>query len=118
MVLFTLSSLGCSLAPTFGVLVTMRILQGVSYAVMISVGLGLYRVIFPPRALGTIFGLNALAFAVGTAIGPALGGFIISSLSGRGFSISISCGGAAIVFSLISLGRITKRSRALIGPGP
>ncbi|MDT9151144.1 MFS transporter, partial [Escherichia coli] len=59
MVLFTLSSLGCSLAPTFGVLVTMRILQGVSYAVMISVGLGLYRVIFPPRALGTIFGLNA-----------------------------------------------------------
>ncbi|HIC8744769.1 TPA: MFS transporter [Klebsiella aerogenes] len=105
MALFTLSSLGCSLAPTFGVLVTMRILQGVSYAVMISVGLGLYRVIFPPHALGTIFGLNALAFAVGTAIGPALGGFIISSLSWPWlFYINILPGGAAIVFSLISLG--------------
>ncbi|WP_370605324.1 MFS transporter [Citrobacter braakii] len=105
MVLFTLSSLGCSLAPTFGVLVTMRILQGVSYAVMISVGLGLYRVIFPPRALGTIFGLNALAFAVGTAIGPALGGLIISYLSWPWlFYINIPLGGAAIIFSLISLG--------------
>ncbi|MGG6045512.1 MFS transporter [Salmonella enterica] len=105
MVLFTLSSLGCSLAPTFAVLVTMRILQGISYAVMISVGLGLYRVIFPPQALGTIFGLNALAFAVGTAIGPALGGLIISYLSWPWlFYINIPLGSAAIVFSLISLG--------------
>ncbi|EPL9385228.1 DHA2 family efflux MFS transporter permease subunit [Klebsiella aerogenes] len=112
MVLFTLSSLGCSLAPTFGVLVTMRILQGVSYAVMISVGLGLYRVIFPPRALGTIFGLNALAFAVGTAIGPALGGFIISSLSWPWlFYINILPGGAAIVFSLISLGEDNEKEQ-------
>ncbi|HBZ0395396.1 TPA: DHA2 family efflux MFS transporter permease subunit [Klebsiella aerogenes] len=112
MVLFTLSSLGCSLAPTFGVLVTMRILQGVSYAVMISVGLGLYRVIFPPRALGSIFGLNALAFAVGTAIGPALGGFIISSLSWPWlFYINILPGGAAIVFSLISLGEDNEKEQ-------
>ncbi|MDH1610461.1 MFS transporter [Klebsiella aerogenes] len=112
MALFTLSSLGCSLAPTFGVLVTMRILQGVSYAVMISVGLGLYRVIFPPRALGTIFGLNALAFAVGTAIGPALGGLIISSLSWPWlFYINILPGGAAIIFSLISLGADNEKEK-------
>ncbi|MGG8168703.1 MFS transporter [Klebsiella aerogenes] len=112
MVLFTLSSLGCSLAPTFGVLVTMRILQGVSYAVMISVGLGLYRVIFPPRAPGTIFGLNALAFAVGTAIGPALGGLIISYLSWPWlFYINILPGGAAIIFSLISLGEDNEKEQ-------
>lgn len=112
MVLFTLSSLGCSLAPTFGVLVTMRILQGVSYAVMISVGLGLYRVIFPPRAPGTIFGLNALAFAVGTAIGPALGGLIISYLSWPWlFYINILPGGAAIIFSLISLGADSEKEK-------
>ncbi len=118
MVLFTLSSLGCSLAPTFGVLVTMRILQGVSYAVMISVGLGLYRVIFPPRALGTIFGLNALAFAVGTAIGPALGGLIISYLSWPWlFYINILPGGAAIVFSLISLGEDNEKEQGFDGAG-
>ncbi|MCR9001911.1 DHA2 family efflux MFS transporter permease subunit [Rahnella perminowiae] len=112
MVLFTLASLGCSLSPTFGMLVTMRILQGVSYAVMISVGLGLYRVIFPPHALGTILGLNALAFAVGTAIGPALGGLIISYLDWPWlFYINLPLGALAIVFSLISLGVDTEKEK-------
>lgn len=89
MVLFTLSSLGCSLTSSFDILVIMRVLQGVSYAVMISVGLGLYRVIFPPRTLGTILGINALVFAVGTAVGPALGGIIITYLSWPWLFISI-----------------------------
>ncbi|MFD3247297.1 DHA2 family efflux MFS transporter permease subunit [Rahnella aquatilis] len=112
MVLFTLASLGCSLSPSFGMLVTMRILQGVSYAVMISVGLGLYRVIFPPNALGTILGLNALAFAVGTAIGPALGGLIISYLDWPWlFYINLPLGALAIVFSLISLGVDTEKEK-------
>ena len=44
--LFTIASLGCALAPSFLVLVAMRILQGLSYAVLISVGYGMYRVIF------------------------------------------------------------------------
>lgn len=112
MILFTLSSLGCSLSPTFTVLVAMRVLQGVSYAVMISVGLGLYRVIFPPSALGSILGFNALAFAVGTAIGPALGGLIISYLSWPWlFYINIPLGGIAILFSFTSLGSDKERER-------
>jgi MFS transporter, DHA2 family, multidrug resistance protein len=112
MILFTLSSLGCSLSSTFGVLVTMRILQGVSYAVMISVGLGLYRVIFPPYKLGTIFGLNAMVFAVGTAIGPALGGIIISYLSWPWlFYINIPLGGVALIFSFISLGKDNEKEK-------
>lgn len=111
-ILFTLASLGCSLSSTFGMLVTMRVLQGISYAVMISVGLGLYRVIFPPATLGTILGLNALAFAVGTAIGPALGGLIISYLSWPWlFYINIPLGALAIVFSFISLGSDSVREK-------
>jgi len=112
MILFTLASLGCSLSSTFGVLVAMRVLQGISYAVMISVGLGLYRVIFPPSTLGTILGLNALAFAVGTAIGPALGGLIISYLSWPWlFYINLPLGALAIVFSFVSLGVDTEREK-------
>ncbi|MDA8154751.1 MULTISPECIES: MFS transporter [Acidithiobacillus] len=105
MVLFTLSSLGCGLSSTFTMLVAMRVIQGISYAVMISVGLGMYRVIFPPSSLGTIFGLNALAFAVGTAIGPALGGLIISYLSWPWlFYINIPLGVVAITLSFTALG--------------
>ena len=110
--LFTIASLGCALAPSFLVLVAMRILQGLSYAVLISVGYGMYRVIFPARSLGTIFGVNALVFAVGTALGPALGGLLVSYASWPWlFYINLPLGIAAIAFSLMALGKDTQRER-------
>jgi len=108
LVLFTISSLGCGLASTFTALVTMRVIQGVSYAVLISVGYGLYRVIFPPSSLGPVFGLNALIFAVGTALGPALGGLIVSYASWPWlFYVNIPLGIAATTFSVLALGKDT-----------
>ncbi|MCW4628177.1 MULTISPECIES: MFS transporter [Marinomonas] len=107
-IFFTLSSIGCALSPTFSILLTMRIIQGISYAVMISVGLSLYRVIFPPKSLGSIFGLNALAFAIGTATGPVFGGLIMSYLSWPWlFYINIPLGGIAIYFAIMALGKDT-----------
>ncbi|MFT4505994.1 MFS transporter [Caballeronia sp. 15711] len=104
--LFTISSLGCGLAHTFTTLVAMRVIQGISYAVLISVGYGLYRVIFPPSSLGNIFGLNALAFAMGTALGPTIGGLIVSYASWPWlFYINIPLGIAAIALSVIALGK-------------
>ena len=106
MLLFTLSSLGCGLSPNFSILVVMRMMQGISYAMMISVGLGLYRTILPANMLGTILGLNAMVFAVGTAIGPALGGFIISYLTWPWlFYINIPLGILAITLSFVFLGK-------------
>lgn len=90
----------------------MRILQGISYAILISVGYGLYRVIFPPGSLGTIFGINALVFTVGTAIGPALGGLIVSRASWPWLLyIDIPFGIAAIAFSFVALGQDTHKAR-------
>lgn len=110
LVLFTLASLGCGLASSFTALVTMRVLQGVSYAALISVGYGLYRVIFPERSLGAVFGVNALTFAVGTALGPALGGLIVSYASWPWlFYINVPFGIVAIAFSVIALGKDTHR---------
>ncbi|MGK8208436.1 DHA2 family efflux MFS transporter permease subunit [Burkholderia cenocepacia] len=112
LVLFTISSLGCGLATSFMMLVVMRVVQGISYAVLISVGYGLYRVIFPPASLGTIFGINALTFALGTALGPALGGLIVSYASWPWlFYINLPLGVAAIIFSLISLGKDAYKER-------
>ncbi|AIO26147.1 MFS transporter [Burkholderia cepacia] len=118
LVLFTIASLGCGLASTFGALVAMRVLQGISYAILISVGYGLYRVIFPPASLGTIFGVNALVFAVGTAVGPALGGLIVSWASWPWlFFINLPFGIAAIAFSFVALGKDTHRERGFDVPG-
>ncbi len=116
--LFTISSLGCGLASTFTALVTMRVIQGISYAALISVGYGLYKVIFPPRSLGTVFGLNALAFAVGTALGPVLGGLIVSYASWPWlFYINIPLGIVAIAFSVIALGKDTHKASGFDVPG-
>ncbi|WP_315138588.1 MFS transporter [Achromobacter marplatensis] len=112
LVLFTIASLGCGLASTFTALVTMRVIQGISYAVLISVGYGLYRVIFPASSLGTVFGLNALTFAVGTALGPVLGGLIVTYASWPWlFYINIPIGIAAIVFAVIALGTDTHKEK-------
>ncbi|RKP47165.1 DHA2 family efflux MFS transporter permease subunit [Pararobbsia silviterrae] len=80
-IVFTMSSLGCAMAGSIGILVTMRALQGIGYAAMVTVGLGLYRVIFPPRSLSVVLGWNALAVSFGTTIGPVGGGLIISHFS-------------------------------------
>ena len=112
MLLFTLSSLGCSLSSNFSILVAMRMVQGISYAIMISVGLGLYRTILPTNMLGTILGLNAMVFAVGTAIGPAIGGLIISYLSWPWlFYINIPLGIIAITLSFIFLGKDSEKEK-------
>ena len=112
MLLFTLSSLGCGLSPNFSILVVMRMMQGISYAMMISVGLGLYRTILPANMLGTILGLNAMVFAVGTAIGPALGGFIISYLTWPWlFYINIPLGILAITLSFVFLGKDSEKGK-------
>ena len=68
--------------------------------------------IFPARSLGTIFGVNALVFAVGTALGPALGGLLVSYASWPWlFYINLPLGIAAIAFSLMALGKDTQRER-------
>ena len=118
LVLFTLASLGCAVAPSFAALVALRVLQGISYAVLISVGYGLYRVIFPASSLGTVFGLNALVFAVGTALGPTLGGLIVSYASWPWlFYINLPLGLAAIAGCHHALGRDTHRERGFDLPG-
>lgn len=78
---FTLASLGCALAPTLAWLVAFRAAQGLGSAAIMAVALPLFRNIFPPEMLGQIFGLNAMTVALGTSIGPTLGGVILQVAS-------------------------------------
>jgi MFS transporter, DHA2 family, multidrug resistance protein len=77
---FTLSSLGCALSPSLGMLIGMRAVQGFGAAAMLSVGPAIYRTIFPARLLGSALGLSALVVAFGLAAGPSIGGGILAVL--------------------------------------
>ena len=77
LVVFTIGSLCCALAPTFTWLVIARILQGFGAAGIVSIGPALYRTIFPRALLGRGIGISALVVATSSAAGPTIGGLIL-----------------------------------------
>jgi DHA2 family multidrug resistance protein-like MFS transporter len=98
---FTLASLGCALAPTLEALIAMRLLQGLGASAVLSIGPAILRTVFPTRLLGRILGLNALMVAATTAIGPALGGFLLAVSSWEWlFAINVPLGLVGLVLIL------------------
>ncbi|RKR75938.1 MFS transporter [Frondihabitans australicus] len=72
---FLVASVACSLAPTLGVLITSRALQGAAAAVMLPASMALIREAFPePRERAHALGVWAVGGAVAGAVGPVLGG--------------------------------------------
>ncbi len=78
--LFTLASLGCGLAPTTGVLVALRFIQGVGAATMIPQILSLIqRTYTTPGPRARAMSLYATVISGGSVIGQVLGGLLVSA---------------------------------------
>lgn len=77
--LFTGASLLCALAPSLPWLVAARFLQGLGGAAVMALGVALLRVVVAHRQLGTAIGWNALAVALSSAAGPAIGAVVLSA---------------------------------------
>lgn len=82
--LFTAASLAGAVAPSLGALVAARAAQGLGAAVMLALGLALAGETVPRARLGRAMGLLGTMSAVGTALGPALGGAAIAACGWRG----------------------------------
>lgn len=65
-------------ADSLYALVAARALQALGAAAASSMGVALLREIYPARRLGAGLGINTIANATGTSLGPVLGGFILS----------------------------------------
>jgi EmrB/QacA subfamily drug resistance transporter len=76
---FAVASLGCAIAPTVGLLVVCRILQGVSGALVVPNSLALLETAFTGEARGAAIGRWAAWSAVSTALGPLVGGWLVDS---------------------------------------
>ncbi|HEY8024635.1 MAG TPA: MFS transporter [Burkholderiaceae bacterium] len=111
---FTLASLGCALSSSLGMLIAMRLLQGIGGAAMLCIAPAIHRTVFPNRLLGRILGLHALLIAASTAIGPALGGTLLAVLSWPWlFAINVPLGLVAVVLSMRA---IPGKGAATVGP--
>ncbi|MBP2229544.1 MFS family permease [Azospirillum agricola] len=81
--LFTLASALCGAAPTLWLLVAARAAQGVGAAVMMALAMALVAGTVPASRVGGAMGLLGTMSAVGTALGPSLGGGLIAGFGWR-----------------------------------
>lgn len=77
--LFTLASLLCALAPTLWLLIAARAVQGLGAAIMMALTLAFVGETVPKEKTGSAMGLLGTLSAIGTALGPSLGGILIDS---------------------------------------
>lgn len=81
--LFTVSSFMCGLAPSLGMLLFFRVLQGAGGGGLAPSEQAMLADTFPGKYLGMAFAVYAIAVVVAPAIGPTLGGWITENYSWR-----------------------------------
>ncbi|MGL4522034.1 MAG: DHA2 family efflux MFS transporter permease subunit [Bacilli bacterium] len=83
LVLFTVSSLLCGIAPSIEVLVIARILQGIGGAMIIPTSMMLVRTAVPPEKTGMAMGIWGAIGALAVALGPTIGGLLTEYIDWR-----------------------------------
>ena len=78
--LFTFASLLCGIAPTLGLLIAARVAQGLGAAIMMALTVAFVGETVPKARTGTAMGLLGTMSAIGTTLGPSLGGLLIAGL--------------------------------------
>jgi len=98
--LFTLASVLCGAAPTLGLLIAARAAQGLGAAVLMALTMAFVGEAVPKARTGSAMGLLGTMSAVGTALGPTLGGILIASLGWQSiFFVNVPLGIVAFALS-------------------
>ncbi len=117
LLLFTVASLLCGVAPALWLLIAGRAAQGLGAAIMMALSLAFVGETVPKEKTGSAMGLLGTMSAIGTALGPSLGGVLIAAFSWRAiFFVNVPLGLVALVLAYRSLpadrrGQTTNRSR-------
>lgn len=80
-ILFTFGSLMCGITSSLTFLVVARVIQAIGAAGTMSANQGIITQIFPSGERGRALGISGTFVALGTMVGPPLGGFIVSAFS-------------------------------------
>ncbi|MFE9770419.1 MFS transporter [Streptomyces sp. NPDC005931] len=103
-VAFTLASALCAAAPSAGVLVAARVLQGLSAALLAPQIAPVIILLFPKERRGAAFGVQAAVIAAATCSGPVLGGLLAhADVFGLGwravFLVNLPVGAVALILA-------------------
>ncbi|HEY5817993.1 MAG TPA: MFS transporter [Mesorhizobium sp.] len=99
-VFFIVTSIACAAAPNAATLIVSRALQGIGAAIMVPCSLAIIAKAYPKAERGRAIGIWAASSALTTAIGPVLGGFVLSSFDASVwrviFAINLPLGALAV----------------------
>jgi EmrB/QacA subfamily drug resistance transporter len=101
--LFSLGSLLCALAPSLELLVAFRVVQAIGGAMLNPVAMSIIRNVFEdPRERAQAIGVWGAVFGISMALGPVLGGLLVSAISWRAiFLVNLPIGLAAIALTAL-----------------
>jgi EmrB/QacA subfamily drug resistance transporter len=96
---FTIASLGCALAPGLTALSVLRAIQGGGAALIVPASLGLALKSLPASRMREVIAIWSAAGAVAAALGPSLGGVLISAFGWRSVFVANLPFGIAIALA-------------------
>jgi EmrB/QacA subfamily drug resistance transporter len=97
LVLFVSASIACGGAPSLGLLIAARAAQGLGAAAMMALTMAFVGETVPKERTGSAMGLLGTMSAIGTALGPSLGGILIAGLGWRSiFLVNVPLGALAL----------------------
>jgi DHA2 family multidrug resistance protein len=114
LIIFTVSSLLCGLAPSLGLLLFFRVLQGAGGGGLQPMAQAILADTFPPQQRGLAFALYGITTIMAPTIGPTLGGWITFNYSWRWiFFINLPVGILALflVYTVVEDPPYLKRMR-------
>ena len=105
--IFTIGSAICGAAPSLGLLIAARGLQGLGGALLMAISPAMLTRAFPASERGRALGMNAVIVALGVSVGPTLGGIITEYLTWRWiFYVNVPIG---IIGFFLTLRILTER---------
>ncbi|MBO9111761.1 MFS transporter [Agrobacterium sp. S2/73] len=106
LVLFTLATGLCAAAPTLSVLIAARTFQGAGAAFLMTLAMALMRQTTGEMQIGRAMGLLGTVSAIGTALGPSLGGLLIPLSGWRAiFWVQLPLAALALILAVSFLPR-------------
>ncbi|MGF6572598.1 EmrB/QacA subfamily drug resistance transporter [Paraburkholderia sp. GAS333] len=103
-VLFTLASVACGLAPGAGALIAARAVQGVGAALLVPSSLAIIGAVFDDKERGQAIGTWAGVGAITSALGPVAGGWLVDAFSWRAiFFLNVPIACATVALAIVAV---------------